>query len=80
MKIVEEFPDLFLSMVIIGEESGRLDSILDTVNEYYEHELDSKLEICTKYFENIAILLIGLFVGVTVISMMLPMFDAVASI
>ena len=80
LKIVEEFPDLFLSMVIIGEESGRLDSILDTVNEYYEHELDSKLEICTKYFENIAILLIGLFVGVTVISMMLPMFDAVASI
>ena len=80
LKIIDEFPDLFISMMVIGEESGRLDIILDTINDYYENEIDTKLEIGTKYFENIIILFIGLIVGVTVISMVVPMFDAVSSI
>ena len=80
LKKVEELPSLFLSMVVIGEESGRLDNILGTVSEYYENELDSKLERGTKFFENFLTLFIGIIVGIAVISMMMPMFDAVASI
>lgn len=80
LKKVEELPSLFLSMVVIGEESGRLDNILGTVSEYYENELDSKLERGTKYFENFLTLFIGIIVGIAVISMTMPMFDAVASI
>lgn len=80
LKKVEELPSLFLSMVVIGEESGRLDNILGTVSEYYENELDSKLERGTKYFEKFLTLFIGIIVGIAVISMMMPMFDAVASI
>lgn len=80
LKNVEELPSLLISMIVIGEESGRLDNILGTVSEYYENELDSKLEIGTKYFENFITLFIGIVVGITVISMMIPMFDAVAAI
>lgn len=80
LKTVEELPSLLLSMISIGEESGRLDTVLDTVTDYYENELDSKLEIGTKYFENFITLLIGILVGVVVISMMIPMFDAVSAI
>lgn len=80
LKTVEELPSLLLSMIAIGEESGRLDTVLDTVTDYYENELDSKLEIGTKYFENFITLLIGILVGVVVISMMIPMFDAVSAI
>ena len=50
------------------------------INEYYENELDSKLEIGTKYFENFITLFIGVIVGIVVISMMIPMFDAVSAI
>ena len=80
LKTVEELPSLLLSMIAIGEESGRLDTVLDTVTDYYENELDSKLEIGTKYFENFITLLIGVLVGIVVISMMIPMFDAVSAI
>ena len=80
LKTVEELPSLLLSMISIGEESGRLDTVLDTVTDYYENELDSKLEIGIKYFENFITLLIGILVGVVVISMMIPMFDAVSAI
>lgn len=80
LKMVEELPSLLLSMIAIGEESGRLDTVLNTVNEYYENELDSKLEIGMKYFENFITLIIGVMVGIVVISMMVPMFDAVSAI
>ena len=59
LKIVDELPDVFISMMVIGEESGRLDIVLDTINDYYENEIDSKLEIGTKYFENFITLFIG---------------------
>ncbi|MDZ4910768.1 type II secretion system F family protein, partial [Clostridium perfringens] len=80
LKTVEELPSLLLSMITIGEESGKLDTVLNTVTEYYENELDSKLEIGTKYFENFITLFIGVMVGIIVISMMVPMFDAVSAI
>lgn len=80
LKTVEELPSLLLSMITIGEESGKLDTVLNTVTEYYENELDSKLEIGTKYFENFITLVIGVAVGIIVISMMVPMFDAVSAI
>lgn len=80
LKTVEELPSLLLSMIVIGEESGRLDTVLNTVTDYYENELDSRLEIGTKYFENFITLFIGIVVGIIVISMMIPMFDAVSAI
>lgn len=80
LKTVEELPSLLLSMIVVGEESGKLDTVLNTVTNYYESELDSRLEIGTKYFENGITLLIGILVGVIVISMMVPMFDAVSAI
>lgn len=80
LKTVEELPSLLLSMIVIGEESGKLDTVLNTVTDYYENELDARLEIGTKYFENFITLFIGIVVGIIVISMMVPMFDAVSAI
>lgn len=80
LKTVEELPSLLLSMIAIGEESGKLDIVLNTVTDYYENELDSRLEIGMKYFENFITLFIGILVAIVVISMMVPMFDAVSAI
>lgn len=80
LKIVDEFPNLLLSMIAIGEESGKLDNVLNTLSEYYDNELDYKLEIGTKYFETFITLFIGIAVGGVVIAIMIPMFDAIASI
>ena len=80
LKGIDELPPLFISMISVGEEGGKLDSILVTLSKYYENELDSRLEFGTKYFETFITLLIGVVVGVTVIAMMVPMFDAVTSI
>ena len=46
------FPQLFITMVTIGESAGRLEETLETINKFYEDEIDEKVEIGTKYFEN----------------------------
>ncbi|MGM9533153.1 type II secretion system F family protein [Intestinibacter sp.] len=73
------FPQLFITMVTIGESTGRLEEALETINKFYENELDEKVEIGTKYFEVGIILVMGLIVGVTVISMVIPMFNTISS-
>ncbi|MGM9535178.1 MAG: type II secretion system F family protein [Intestinibacter sp.] len=73
------FPQLFITMVTIGESTGRLEETLDTINKFYENELDEKVEIGTKYFENGIILIMGIIVGATVVSMVIPMFNTISS-
>ncbi|MGN1033265.1 MAG: type II secretion system F family protein [Intestinibacter sp.] len=73
------FPQLFITMVTIGESTGRLEETLETINKFYENELDEKVEIGTKYFEVGIILIMGLVVGITVISMVIPMFNTISS-
>lgn len=73
------FPSLFITMLIVGESTGRLESTLDTVNKFYENELNEAIDIGLKYFEMGIILVMGIVVGATVISMVVPMFTAVTS-
>lgn len=73
------FPQLFITMLTIGESTGRLDETLETINKFYENELDQKIEIGMKYFEIGIILIMGLIVGATVISMVIPMFNTISS-
>ena len=66
-------------MVTIGESAGRLEETLETINKFYEDEIDEKVEIGTKYFENGMILIMGAIVCVTVVSMVIPMFNTISS-
>ena len=73
------FPELFITMVTIGESTGRLEETLDTINKFYENEIDEKVEIGIKYLENGIILIMGLIVSATVVSMVIPMFNTISS-
>ena len=76
----EVFYNSFISMLRIGEESGRLDSILNISNNFYSEELDIKIEKTMKLAEPIVTIVIGLVIGLFIISMIIPMFDAINSI
>ncbi|MGL5328737.1 MAG: type II secretion system F family protein, partial [Peptostreptococcaceae bacterium] len=80
LELVQVFPDLFINMVKIGEESGKLDSTLKSINKFYEQELESKIEHNMKIIEPTIIVLIAIFIGILVISMLMPMFDMISSI
>lgn len=73
------FPTMFITMISVGEESGKLEEALDMINKFYENEIDQKTEITMKYFETGIILVLGLIIGVIVIAMVIPMFNMVSA-
>lgn len=69
------FPSFMTNLVIIGEESGKLDEGLAEVAAFYERETDEALRTLTTLLEPLMILVMGLIVGFIVIAMLLPMFE-----
>lgn len=72
-------PQLFNSMVEVGEETGKLGGILEITSDYYKKESDYAIEYLLKLFEPIMIIVMAIFVGLIVIAIALPMFDLVNS-
>ncbi|MCG6657009.1 type II secretion system F family protein [Halomonas campisalis] len=75
MRLTERFPPLAVQMVGIGEESGSLDAMLNRVADYYEEEVDNKVDALTSLLEPFIIVVLGVLVGGLVISMYLPIFE-----
>ncbi|AUI86918.1 type II secretion system protein F [Vibrio azureus] len=69
------FPELVLQMVMIGEESGRLDDMLNKIAAIYEFEVDNTVDNLSKILEPLIILLLGGIVGSLVTAMYLPIFN-----
>lgn len=75
MRMTNRFPALAVQMVSIGEEAGSLDAMLNRVADYYEEEVDNKVDALTSLMEPVIIVVLGLLVGGVVVSMYLPIFD-----
>ena len=73
----ELFPPMVVQMIAVGEETSELDRMLLKVADYYEEEIDSKVETLSSVMEPVIVLFLGLVVGAILISMYLPMFDLV---
>lgn len=69
------FPGLVVQMVASGEESGRLDQLLDKVAEFYEGEVDHAVASLASLIEPLLIVVLGIIVGGIVIAMYLPIFQ-----
>lgn len=71
---VELMPTLVLQMIAVGEETGSLNEMLETINNFYEEEIDASVAIVLSLIEPIFILVLGGIVGTIVIAMYLPIF------
>lgn len=74
------FGGLCVQMASVGEESGALDVALIRVAEHYESELSVSLRGLTSVIEPALILVLGVFVGSVVASILVPLYAAVGSI
>jgi type IV pilus assembly protein PilC len=68
------FPPMVSQMVKIGEETGELEKMLGKIADFYEDEVDASIGALTSIIEPLMMMLVGLMVGVIIISMYLPMF------
>ena len=69
------FPPLVAQMITVGEETSELDSMLLKVADYYEKELDGRVDALSSVIEPVIILLLGMLVALILISMYMPMFE-----
>ncbi len=69
------FPPIAVQMISAGEQSGRLEEMLDKIADMYEREVESQVLAMTAMLEPVMILFMGVTVGFIVISMLLPIFD-----
>lgn len=73
-------PASVTQMVIVGEKTGRLSSLLASCAEKMEYESDSRLKSLVSVIEPIMILFMGILVGGITISIITPIYSAVGNI
>ena len=74
-----EVPMLLTQMIRVGEETGKLDSLLKAISRFYAQEVDSLVENLVSLIEPILIVILGLGVGIIVVSVLQPIYNLTAS-
>lgn len=68
-------PRLVSQMIAVGEKTGRLDSILTTISNFYTKEIENTVANLTSLIEPFIMIVIGVAVGGMVASIILPMYN-----
>ena len=74
------FPPMVVQMVAVGEETGKLDEMLDKVADFYDDEVTNSVEALTSVLEPILVVFVGGIVGSVVVGMYLPIFTIINQI
>ncbi|MBN1396015.1 MAG: type II secretion system F family protein [Pirellulales bacterium] len=69
------FPNVLVQMIAAGEDTGRLDDVLEKVSTYYDREVETSLKATTSLIEPIMIAVMGVVVGTIGMALMLPIFS-----
>jgi type IV pilus assembly protein PilC len=69
------FPDLSVEMIEVGESTGALPAMLNSVAEFYEEDVQTALGAAMALIEPIILIVMAVFVGGVLISLYLPLFS-----
>jgi len=70
----EIFPELAVEMIEVGESTGALPAMLNSVAEFYEEDVQTALGAAMALIEPLILMLMAVFVGGVLISLYLPIF------
>jgi len=68
------FPSMIIRMVTAGEQTGKIDNMLERIADFLDEEIETTLAGLTALIEPILIVFLGVVVGGMVICMFLPIF------
>ncbi len=74
-----EMPSIMVQMVKVGEETGEVGNILQTLAAFYKREVDNAIETLIGLIEPAMIILLGLGVGGLLVSVLMPIYDVASS-
>ena len=62
-------------MIEVGEETGKLPSMLLSIADFYEEEVDNAVDAMSSLLEPLIMAILGVLIGGLVIAMYLPIFQ-----
>jgi type IV pilus assembly protein PilC len=76
----EFFPDLAVEMVEVGESTGALPAMLNSVAEFFEDDVQTALAAALQLIEPVLLVIMGATVAIVLLSLYLPIFSLGAQI
>ncbi len=68
------FPPMLVRMVGAGEQTGKIDAMLEKMADFWDEEIEALLNALTSLIEPLLIVVLGVIVGGIVIALFLPIF------
>jgi type IV pilus assembly protein PilC len=68
------FPPMLVRMIAAGEQTGKVDVMLEKISDFYDEEVEATLAALTSLIEPLLICFLGVVVGTIVVCMFLPIF------
>jgi type IV pilus assembly protein PilC len=69
------FPSTLVQMIGAGEETGKLDKVLNKVSVFYDREVETSLKATTSLIEPLMICAMGFIVGGIALGLLMPIFS-----
>jgi type IV pilus assembly protein PilC len=69
------FPSTLVQMIGAGEETGKLDVVLNKVSTFYDREVETSLKATTSMIEPLMICAMGVIVGGIALGLLMPIFQ-----
>lgn len=75
-----EIPTMVIQMIKVGEETGKLGFILDTISRFYQREVYNEVDTLVDLIEPALIVFLGLGVGILLTSVLVPIYNLASGI
>ena len=69
------FPDLSIDMMEVGESTGALPQMLNSVAEFYEDDVQTRMQAALSLIEPAIMIFMGTFVAFVLVALYLPIFS-----
>jgi type IV pilus assembly protein PilC len=69
------FPDVAVKMVEVGESTGALQDMLNSLAEFYDEEIETDVDRVTRLIEPVLLVVMGAVIALVVLAMYMPLFD-----
>ena len=69
------FPAMVTQMIAVGEDAGALETMLEKIADFYDHEVQAATEQLTAMIEPLMVAFLGIVVGGMIVCLYLPIFN-----
>ena len=76
----DEIPNIMIQMIKIGEETGEMGMILETLSKFYEREVNNSVDALVSLIEPGMVVMLALGVGVLLTSVLMPIYNVSSTI